>query len=137
MASGPTELHFPPTLPYPVKVVSIDAPNGAAIDGGTRTALSDVVRRLNQLQLPPLTALPTFLLKIILSIVNTEIPTSVCVRPVAVVPAVVMGVVVDTVPTEPVDTEEATDSPGDDPPRIEKREREACGPLSTDSLLHI
>ncbi|TFK70427.1 hypothetical protein BDN72DRAFT_887951 [Pluteus cervinus] len=32
----PTELHLPPTLPYPIKVVSIDAPSGATIDRGTR-----------------------------------------------------------------------------------------------------
>jgi RNA polymerase II subunit A-like phosphatase len=34
--SSPTELHLPPTLPYPIKVISLDANVSASIERGTR-----------------------------------------------------------------------------------------------------
>lgn len=36
MASDSTELHLPPHFPYPIKVVSIDAPTNTQIKRGTR-----------------------------------------------------------------------------------------------------
>lgn len=34
--SSPTELHLPPTLPYPIKVASLDVKQGAPVRRGTR-----------------------------------------------------------------------------------------------------
>lgn len=36
MASSPTELYLPPSFPYPIKVVSIDAQSPTSIHRGTR-----------------------------------------------------------------------------------------------------
>ncbi|KAF5384884.1 hypothetical protein D9615_001109 [Tricholomella constricta] len=36
MASSPTELYLPPTFPYPIKIVSIDAQPASSIQRGTR-----------------------------------------------------------------------------------------------------
>lgn len=36
MASSPTELFLPPTFPYPIKVISIDAQPATTIQRGTR-----------------------------------------------------------------------------------------------------
>lgn len=36
MASSPTDLYLPPTFPYPIKVLSVDAKDSATIERGTR-----------------------------------------------------------------------------------------------------
>ena len=36
MASSPTELYLPHTLPYPIKITSIDAPTNAPVQRGSR-----------------------------------------------------------------------------------------------------
>ncbi|KAF8203863.1 hypothetical protein BJ912DRAFT_941247, partial [Pholiota molesta] len=36
MASSPTKLYLPHTLPYPIKIISIDAPTNASVQRGTR-----------------------------------------------------------------------------------------------------
>jgi len=36
MASSPTEVHLPQTLPYPIKIISLDAKPSSSIHRGTR-----------------------------------------------------------------------------------------------------